>query len=246
MAETALPLDYHPQAARGRLPRLLLFGFLLALIAAAVYVLFVTDLGHRLRDDPRQVGQDFHGLVHRHPIAAPAIFVAAYTVTTICLLPVWWLQILAGIAFGLYFGIAWSLLGAVMGAAASFVISRTLLEDWVHNTFEARHARLREIDEKLGHNGLLVVMASRLMHFLPFGVSNYLFGLTRITLPDVVLGTLLGNVPAITAYVAGGAGLHPWRNWRFILCLSALNVILLVPVVLRYWKPQWFKRIGVE
>ena len=245
MAETVLSYEA-PAPAKSKLPRLILFVFLLALIATAVYILFFTDLGQRLRADPRKVGQDFHGLVQRHPFAAPAIFLGAYVVTTVCLLPVWWLQILAGIAFGLYFGVAWSLVGAVVGAVCSFLISRTLLNDWVRTRFESRHARLREIDEKLGHNGLLVVMASRLMHFIPFGVSNYLFGLTRITLPDVVLGTLLGNIPAITAYVAGGAGLHPWRNWRFILCLSALNIILLVPVALRYWKPQWFKRIGVE
>jgi uncharacterized membrane protein YdjX (TVP38/TMEM64 family) len=248
MAETAVPLDARADTAprKSSLPRLLLLALLLALIAAAVYVLFFTDFGHRLRGDPHQVGRDFRGLVDRHPVAAPAIFLAAYTMTAVCLLPVWWLQILAGIAYGLYLGVAWSLAGAVLGATCSFLISRTLLEDWVHNSFEARHARLREIDEKLGHNGLLVVMACRLMHFLPFGVSNYLFGLTRITFPDVLLGTLLGNIPAITAYVAGGAGLEPWKSWRFILCLTALNVILLVPIALRYWKPDWFKRIGVE
>jgi uncharacterized membrane protein YdjX (TVP38/TMEM64 family) len=245
MAEPTLSYET-PTPPKSNLPRLILLAFLLVLITLAVYTLFFTDLGQRLRADPRAVGREFHGWVQTHPFAAPAIFIAAYTVASLCLLPVWWLQILAGIAFGLYFGIAWSLAGAVVGASCSFLVSRTLLNDWIHNTFEARHARLREIDEKLGHNGLLVVMASRLMHFLPFGVSNYLFGLTRITLPDVVLGTLLGNIPAITAYVAGGAGLHPWRNWRFILCLSALNIILLIPVVIRYWKPQWFKRIGVE
>ena len=71
--------------------------------------------------------------------------------------------------------------------------------------FEAKHTRLRALDEKMGHNGLLIVMASRLMHFLPFGVSNYLFGITRITLMDVILGTFLGNAPAIAFYVAVGA-----------------------------------------
>ncbi len=98
----------------------------------------------------------------------------------------------------------------------------------------------------MGHNGLLIVMAARLMHFIPFGVSNYLFGISRITLMDVVLGTVLGNAPAIAFYVAIGAGIHPFRNWRFMVGLTITNLILLVPVILRYWRPQWFKRIGVE
>jgi uncharacterized membrane protein YdjX (TVP38/TMEM64 family) len=84
------------------------------------------------------------------------------------------------------------------------------------------------------------------MHFIPFGVSNFLFGLSRITLVDVFVGTILGNAPAIAFYVAVGAGLHPLRNWRFMVALAVTNVLLLVPVALRYWKPQWFRRFGVE
>jgi uncharacterized membrane protein YdjX (TVP38/TMEM64 family) len=77
-------------------------------------------------------------------------------------------------------------------------------------------------------------------------VSNYLFGVTRITAMDVLLGTLLGNAPMIAFYVAVGAGLRPLRHFWFMFALAVVNVLLLVPVALRYWKPAWFKRIGVE
>jgi uncharacterized membrane protein YdjX (TVP38/TMEM64 family) len=226
--------------------RMLLLALLLCVIAVAVYALFFTAAGQQLRDDPHLAGRNFRTWVQGHHLIAPAILLLLYILFTLSLMPVWWLQILAGYGFGLWFGIAYSLVGATLAAIASFAMARTLLADYVHTRFEAKHTKLRALDEKMGHNGLLIVMASRLMHFLPFGVSNYLFGITRITLMDVILGTFLGNAPAIAFYVAVGAGLHPLRNWRFMVCLTIVNILLLVPVVLRYWRPQWFKRIGVE
>jgi uncharacterized membrane protein YdjX (TVP38/TMEM64 family) len=229
-----------------KIARLLLLLFVLCLIAGALYTLFFTSYGQEIRDDPHKAGRDFRGWVDRHRLIAPSILVLLYVLGSLSLMPVWWLQILAGYGFGLGLGIVYSLVGATLGALSSFFVSRTLLADYVHKRFEARHAKLRELDVKMGHNGLLIVMAARLMHFLPFGVSNYLFGVSRITAMDVFLGTILGNAPAIAFYVAFGTGLHPHRNWRFLVTLAIVNVLLLVPVVLRYVKPQWFKRIGVE
>jgi len=39
--------------------------------------------------------------------------------------------------------------------------------DLVHEKIEARREKLRRLDERLGHNGLLVVMAVRLSHVIP-------------------------------------------------------------------------------
>jgi uncharacterized membrane protein YdjX (TVP38/TMEM64 family) len=238
--------DQPPAPRHNPLPRLLTLVLLLALIAAALYALFFTPYGHLLRHDREAAGAAFRAWVDAHRLIAPLILIALYLAAGVSLFPVWWIQILAGYGFGMWLGVAYSLVGATCAASASFLVSRLLVADWVHDTFEARHAKLRDLDEKMGHNGLLIVMASRLMHFLPFGVSNYLFGVTRITLPDVVLGTILGNAPAVSFYVAVGAGWQPLRDWRFMSTLAVLNVLLLVPVALRYWKPQWFQKIGVE
>ncbi|HSI32597.1 MAG: TVP38/TMEM64 family protein [Phycisphaerae bacterium] len=236
-----------PPARRGAgVLRLGLVVVLVSLIGTAIYLLLGTEWGARLRHDHHAAGVEFAKWVADHPVSAPAIFVGLYVLAASSLLPVWWLQILAGYGFGMYAGVGWSLAGAMLGALASFAMSRGLLAHWVREKFEARHARLREIDEKMGHNGLMVVMAARLTHVIPFGVSNYLFGLTRINWIEVAIGTVLGNVPAIALYVATGAGLRPWENWRFLTVLAVLNVVLLVPIALRYWKPGAFKRIGVE
>jgi uncharacterized membrane protein YdjX (TVP38/TMEM64 family) len=231
---------------RSSLRRTTVFILLVCIVVLAVYGLFFTEFGAQVRSDPHLAGRHFRVWVQSHQLIAPLILLLLYVIGTLSLMPVWWLQILAGYGFGLWLGITYSLVGATLAAVMSFLMARTLLADYVRRRFESRHEKLRSLDEKMGHNGLLIVMAARLMHFLPFGVSNYLFGISRITLMDVVVGTFLGNAPAIALYVAVGAGLHPFRNWRFMVILAIANILLLVPVALRYWKPQWFKRIGLE
>jgi hypothetical protein len=61
-----------------------------------------------------------------------------------------------------------------------------------------------------------------------------------------VIGTAIAGTPTVALYVAMGAGYDPWHNWRFLTCLVAFNLLLLVPVLLRYWRPEWFEKIGIE
>jgi uncharacterized membrane protein YdjX (TVP38/TMEM64 family) len=161
-------------------------------------------------------------------------------------LPVWWLQILAGYGFGLWLGILWSDVAATIAAVAAASISRFLLGEWFHTRIESHAARLRALDEKLGHNGLLVVCGVRLAHFIPAGISNYAFGVTTISIRDIAVGTLLGGTPTVATFVTIGAARHLVSDWRFLVAIATLNVLLLGMLVVRYLRPEWFTRVGIE
>lgn len=239
---TLAPLPAPPPTRGALYLRFAMLAALLALAVVAWRVLFHTSLGEQLRHR-----DTVHAWVHAHRLIAPAILFAAYVVCATLMLPVWWLQIIAGFSFGLFYGALLCVAGSVCGATTSLHVSRWLVGDWFRARYESRMTRLRAFDEKLGHNGLLVVMGVRLCHMLPFGLSNYLFGLTSITTREVLIGTALGNLPAITIYVA--AGVYGWtlmHNWRFWVILGGINALLLVPLVLRYARPEWFRKIGVE
>jgi uncharacterized membrane protein YdjX (TVP38/TMEM64 family) len=217
-----------------------------ALFITAVYFIFFTPVGRELRVKHALLGQDVRYLAARHPISAPLIFIAIYTALATLALPVWWVPILGGLVFGVWLGTVWSLIGAMLGAAIAFALVRWIAAEWFHQRVESKMERLKQIDEALGHNGFLVVIAVRLIHLMPFGLCNYALGLTEISLADVILGTLLGGIPTVSIYVAIGAGLHPLQNWRFITVIAILNVLMIVPIAARYWRPQWFRRIGVK
>lgn len=219
------------RARQGLLIALLLLGI------GALYFFIFTTTGQRLRADPRALGDHFHHLVALHPFVAPLLMILAYILLTSLMAPVWWVQVLAGYAFGLTWGTVYSVLAATCGAVVAFSISRFVAADLYHERIEAHLVRLRRIGDTLGNNGLLVVMVVRLLHFLPFGISNYIFGLISIRWVDVAIGTALGAIPSIMIPVAAGADPQMLKlsNARFWLPLMTLNVILLVPPLLRYW-----------
>jgi uncharacterized membrane protein YdjX (TVP38/TMEM64 family) len=196
--------------------------------------------------DPAEARLTVQSWVHRHRVIAPLIFVSIYIALALLALPLWWLQMLGGYSFGIFLGVMWSQIGATIAAPITVMLSSWIAADWFHRKIESRMAKLRALDEKLGHNGFLVVMAVRLTHLMPFGLSNYAFGLTTIPPRDAAVGTLLGGIPTVTMYVLFGVDPRWFENWRYILALAVLNVALIVPVLLRYLKPEWFKRMGLE
>lgn len=234
-----------PQA-RWRPARLALTAGLLILLAVALWFLFFTAQGQQLRHDRQALTASARALTQRHPFTAPLLFLGLYLLLGVLALPVWWLQVLAGVGFGLWFGTLWSIIAATIGAVVTVNLSRVIAGEWFHTRVEPRLHRLRKLQETLGHNGFLVVMSARLVHVLPMGLCNYAFGLIRMPMVDVILGTFLGSIPAIAFYVGEGAGYHPWKNARFLAVLASINVVLLLPLLLRYLRPQWFRKIGVE
>jgi uncharacterized membrane protein YdjX (TVP38/TMEM64 family) len=217
--------------------RFFVLGLLLVAIGVVAYML--------LRD-PKAVRQTVHSWVNSHRLAAPAIYICVYIALAVLALPLWWLQMIAGYTFGLLGGVLWSQIAAGIAAPLIVLLSRWLAADWFHKKIESKMEKLRVLDEKLGHNGFLVVMAIRLTHVMPFGLSNYALGLTRIPLIDVAVGTLLGGIPTVTLYVLLGFNPRLLEDWRYIVGIAMLNVALIIPVALRYLKPEWFKRLGLE
>jgi uncharacterized membrane protein YdjX (TVP38/TMEM64 family) len=196
---------------------------------ALAYFLFFTETGTQFRD-PAAV----RNIVAAHPRQVLIGFLLVYTVLSVLLLPVWWLQIVAGFSFGLLHGVALCTVGAAIGATATLAVSKWIAADWFRATIEPKIAKLHELRGKLGSNGLLIVMAVRLLHMVPFGISNYAFGMIGLKPRDVALGTALGGIPALAFYVSMGAGLHPWSNLRLMAALTAINIFLLLPVLLAF------------
>jgi len=227
---------------RASAARLSVLIILILLAIGCALFLFGTREGRILMHHPHRL----HDLVVAHRVTVVIVFVAVYLVMGILAMPVWWLQILSGYCFGLVWGIFMSQFTYTLAAICTTQLSHWLAGDLVHQKLESRREKLRKLDEKMGHNGLLVVMAVRLSHFIPFGLSNYFFGLSRISTVDIAMGSFLGGFPAACFYATLGFGHHLLRDWRYDVSLVCVNLLLLIPLLLRYLQPQWFKRIGVE
>jgi uncharacterized membrane protein YdjX (TVP38/TMEM64 family) len=125
--------------------------------------------------------------------AAPAAYVVLYIAGTIVLAPSPLMSIAAGVAFG-WWGFPLAVIAATAGATASFVISRYFLddelEDWVADRRIFKAAK-RAVDEE----GWKIQILLRLSPAVPFGLLNYLMGLTKTPLATYVWSTAIGILP---------------------------------------------------
>jgi uncharacterized membrane protein YdjX (TVP38/TMEM64 family) len=174
--------------------------------------------------------------IARQP-GAPLWFVAAHLVASLLFVPRTLLAIVAGMLFGVAWGIIWAELGGVAGAAAAFLIARYINSGLVEL---GQVARFRPIIRRVERGGWRAVALLRLIPVVPHGVANYGLALTGLGLGAYAFGSLLGQLPMTIAYVGLGAagerlllGSAGWVE-PTVIGLSALSLSLLIPAFSRW------------
>jgi len=203
-----------------RLARWLLFGVLLAGIAAAMIYRGRVDAA-ALQDWVRGAG-----------LAAPLVFMAIYVLGTVLFLPGSVLTLAGGALFGPVAGTFYNLTGATLGAILAFVVARYLASDWV-----ARKAggRLKQLIEGVEAEGWRFVAFVRLVPLFPFSLLNYALGLTRIRLSHYIIASYLCMLPGAIAYTyLGYAGREavagdPGMIQKGLLALALLAIVAFFP-----------------
>lgn len=172
----------------------------------------------------------------------PVFLAAVYVAACVLLLPGSILTLGAGFAFGLLPGVAAVMAGSVAGAAAAFLLGRTLARGWVGPRIAA-HPRFSAIDKAVAHHGFKIVLLLRLSPIFPFNLLNYALGVTRVSLRDYVVASWIGMAPATVMYVylgtaagslaeiaAGGGGGGGWAKLAMLLVGLAATVAVTVMV----------------
>lgn len=207
-------------------------GRVLLLLAAAVGVwLAITQVGPRL---PQAVEW-----VNSFGPLAGVLFAVLYAAAVVAFIPASWLTLAAGAVFGLAWGVVYVFAGAVLGSAAAFLVGRYLARPWVER-WAAGSPRFTAIDRAVATDGLRIVFLLRLTPLVPFTALNYLLGLTRISLKDMLLASP-GMLPGTLLYVYYGrvigdltklaAGATPDRGpWHYALLAVGLLATLAVTI----------------
>jgi uncharacterized membrane protein YdjX (TVP38/TMEM64 family) len=173
--------------------------------------------------------------------AAPVVFVVAYAVAVMALIPGSPMTLLGGAIFGFLPGALYSLAGATLGATAAFCIGRSLLRGPLESRLASR-PRLAAIARAVSADGRRIVFLLRLSPVVPFNVLNYVLGLTTISVGDFVLASV-GMVPGTMVYAYGGklagealavAGQArlPHDTSYYVVLLAGLAATIAVTVVL--------------
>jgi len=182
------------------------------------------------------------------------VYALAYAVATVLLLPGSLLTLAAGAAFGLLPGFASVLVGASVGAALSFLVSRYLarrrVEVWIRSK-----PRFSAVDRAVAKEGWKIVFLTRLSPIFPFNFQNYAYGLTRIPFWHYALSSAIGIIPGTFLYVYLGtvgrsgleaaAGGEQVQTLRLVLQIVGLIATVVVTIYITRIATKALKEAGV-
>lgn len=169
---------------------------------------------------------------------APLAFVVLHVVGSLAFLPRIVFGIPAGALWGLGGGLGLSLLGATLGGVAGLLVARFINAGWI---VPENSPRIGHLIERAENEGWRFVAFARLIPFLPHGLTNYAFGLTKVRMAPYIVGTLLGILPSNFAYVeigiAGRAAMTGtgWI-WPTVIGMTLLIVSALLPKLYERWR----------
>ena len=184
------------EPSRGGSSRLkLIVGVVLLAVLIAVSIVF--DFGVTLRN-ALEVIRDMS------IVTGALVFMVLYTVTTVFLVPGSILTLAAGAIFGVVKGTVFVSLGSTVGATVAFFIGRYFARDWVSQKIAGR-PRFAAIDDAIGREGWKIVGLLRLSPVVPFSLSNYFYGITKVRPVGYVLSSWIGMLPGTLMYVYLGS-----------------------------------------
>lgn len=155
--------------------------------------------------------------------AGPVLFALIYAGLSLTPVPATVLSVAAGVLFGWGVGVPVVMAGAFTGAAVGFLLARHLGRGALDGVGGERLARL---DALLRSRGLLAVLVVRMLPILPFAVINMACGLSALRTRDYLVGSFLGMLPAVTAFVGIGAyGSEP-GSLPFLVSAGGLAVLV--------------------
>ena len=173
----------------------------------------------------------------------PVVFIVGYIGATVAFVPGSVLTLAAGAIFGLAWGTVYVMVGATLGAAAAFMVSRYVARSAVENRLSGNE-RFGAIDRAVGQQGFKIVLLLRLSPVFPFNMLNYALGLTNVRFVDFVAasigmlpGSLLyayyGKLAGDVAQIAAGGAVGRDSGYYAVLLLGLVATVVVTTVVTR-------------
>lgn len=110
----------------------------------------------------------------------------------------------AGFLFGIWWGALVTIVGCDLGATLAFMVGRTLGKDWAQAQV-AKNKKFSLLSTAVENNAWLIIFLVRLSPILPFGLCNYLFGVTKVKFSSYWTATTAGLIPCTVAYTYLGS-----------------------------------------
>lgn len=179
--------------------------------------------------------EDFQTWIRDLGAVGYVLYVLFYAVCCVLLIPASALTIAAGATFGFAAGTVVVILGATLGAAAAFLLARSVFRSRVEAMLASK-PKMAAIDGAVAREGTKVMLLMRLSGFPPFTWINYALGLTGVGFRPYLLTTIAGIIPGCLAFTwagAAGAAALTGEGNRTMFLITAAGAILVSVYVAR-------------
>jgi uncharacterized membrane protein YdjX (TVP38/TMEM64 family) len=205
---------------------------------AGAFILICIALGVLHPSAPQLIAAWLLDAAHRAgPAGGLVLALLQMLIAASGILPASLLGIAAGTAYGLWTGFALSAAGTMAGALISFVLARWLFRDAISRRLAGR-AKLARFDNLVARSSWRIVCLLRISPVLPFAATSYALGLSSVTLPAYLLGTL-ASLPPLLGYVFIGtlanSGLSAWQAGGSKLRLAMIAAGTVATVALTFF-----------
>ncbi|QHE50795.1 TVP38/TMEM64 family protein [Pontibacillus sp. HMF3514] len=166
---------------------------------------------------------------------SPFIFFIIYAIGPFVFFPTSILSLAAGIAYGVFPGFFYILIGATGAAATGYVMARYFGDSILkfHN-FKWSD----QVYEKVQERGFLYVLILRLIPLIGFDVLSYISGIARVKFRSYMMATI-GIIPGTFAYSFLGSSIESGNTSMIIVALIIFVVLLGLTYLLRNQVKKW-------
>lgn len=208
--------------------------FFLFFIVGAIVLVRYTPVKNYL------TAEALRSLLDQTGMWAPVVYMAVYAFGVCLFVPGTLLTGLGAAIFGPWWGFVWVWCGAMIGAAAAFMIGRTLGREFAAGLIGDK---LRKYDDAIERNGFAAVLYLRLVYF-PFTPMNFGMGLTRVRFFDYMLGTGLGIIVGVfilTFFIGTLKDVWASGNWGDLISIKVFFSLGLF--IFSFFLPKLIKKI---
>ncbi|MFT4767197.1 MAG: pyruvate/2-oxoglutarate dehydrogenase complex dihydrolipoamide dehydrogenase (E3) component [Glaciecola sp.] len=202
---------------------------IIALVVAGFFGFWYFDLQSLLNfEELRGRSDDLQALRNASPLMVALTFFGLYVAVTGLSLPGAAIMTLAGGAiFGFWTALLLVSFASSAGATLAFLVSRSLLRDWVQTRFGRQ---LKALNEGFSRDGAFYLFSLRLVPVFPFFVINLISGLLPISTGRFYWVSQLGMLPATAVFVNAGTQLGQLESPAGILSPGLLGSFVLLGV----------------
>jgi len=198
--------------------KLILFLVWIGAIAAAY--LFLQSKNIALSEYPEYVRMG----VSEAGVLGPLVFIALYTLRTLTFFSATVFTIAGGLLFGPILGTVYVIAAVNLSSILGFFVGRYFGKDVIARAGD--QVKFFPKGDAFREKGFMTVMLMRLL-FFPFDWVAYLAGAYNLRFRDVFLGTLIGTLPGLIAFVFLGGAFHdPLKSLPLFAAFFVLGLII--------------------